>query len=92
MGTNNILLEEQIKFIIDDNFSLIENNKLDEFVEIIYDFYINNNSDLIQTNRQISDKWVDLNQNESNQFLSQSGFSQIQKTSASTYFFIITVN
>lgn len=44
------------------------------------DFYINNNSDLIQTNRQISDKWVDLNQNESNQFLSQSGFSQIQKT------------
>lgn len=45
------------------------------------DFYINNKSEGISLNYRISPKWVDLNINESYDFLNNSGFTEIETTS-----------
>lgn len=44
------------------------------------DFYINKNGDIITLNHTIPSNWIDLNLNESFDFLNSSGFTNIKKT------------
>jgi hypothetical protein len=44
------------------------------------DFYINNKSEVVYINHVIPTQWKNLNLNESSEFLSNSGFSNIKKT------------
>jgi len=45
------------------------------------DFYVNQESDVKHLNYVISPQWIDLNQNESNEFLNNSGFKDIKTIS-----------
>ena len=47
------------------------------------DFYINQNSEVINLNNVISNNWIDLNLNESYDFLRNAGFEDI-KTNSTT--------
>lgn len=45
------------------------------------DFYLNNESEVVYLNYLISPGWIDLNINESYEFLNNSGFTEIKSTS-----------
>lgn len=65
-----------IKIIVITSFLVIKPNKI-----FSQDFYINKNLDVIYLNYDISPQWINLNLNESYEFLESSRFKDIQTNS-----------